>query len=156
MGTEIERKFLVPGAFPRPDRGRSLRQGYLCRGPDRSVRIRVGGDQAWLTVKGRTVGASRPEFEYSIPVADAVAMLDRLCEPGQVHKVRYEVEHAGLTWEVDVFEGDNTGLVVAEVELRDATQVVTLPPWVGAEVTEDPRYLNANLGRHPYTQWHRD
>lgn len=153
MGFEIERKFLVPGSFPRPDSGRVIRQGYLSRHPDRTVRVRAAGDEAWLTIKGRTEGTRRIELEYAVPIEDATLMLDRLCEPGRIDKTRYEIEHDGLTWEVDVFTGDNEGLVVAEVELSTPEQEVSLPPWVGAEVSDDRRYLNSRLSERPYSQW---
>ena len=152
MGVEIERKFLVTGPFPRASAGQEIRQGYLARHPERAVRVRLAGDRAWLTVKGRSEGASRLELEYPIPVDDARAMLE-LCEPGCIDKTRYEVEHDGLTWEVDVFAGDNEGLVVDEVELGSPDKEVSSPAWVGAEVTEDRRYLNAVLSEHPYAEW---
>ncbi|MEM7154088.1 MAG: CYTH domain-containing protein [Myxococcota bacterium] len=155
MGTEIERKFLVPGPFPLPSDGQTIRQGYLSRDPDRTVRIRRIGDQARLTIKGRKVGAAAPEFEYPIPVQDADEMLDRLCEPGRIDKIRYLVPFAGFTWEVDVFSGENEGLVVAEIELERRGQEFERPAWVGEDVTEDPRYLNSNLSRTPYTKWER-
>jgi CYTH domain-containing protein len=150
MGTEIERKFLVKGdawkAAAAP--GIRYRQGYLCSDKDRTVRVRVAGDQAWLTVKGLTRGSSRPEFEYPVPIADGRQMLD-MCERPLLEKTRHRVDHAGLTWEVDVFEGDNAGLVLAEVELERADQPVDLPPWAGIEVTDDSRYYNVNLAKHP-------
>lgn len=153
MGVEIERKFLVLESFSRPESGRVIRQGYLSRSPERAVRVRVSGDDAWLTIKGPTVGASRIELEYSIPVEDAMVMLEQLCEPGRIDKTRYEIDHEGLTWEVDVFAGDNEGLVVAEVELSHPDQEVPLPPWVGREVTDDRRYLNSRLSEEPYSTW---
>lgn len=155
MGTEIERKFLVsPGAWsPDPARGVRFRQGYLSTDPIRVVRVRVAGDAGALTIKGRTEGISRLEFEYPIPVEDATIMLDRLCPRPLVEKRRYRESYADRTWEIDVFEGDNAGLVVAEVELPSPTTPIALPPWVGREVSDDPRYFNSNLARHPFTQW---
>jgi CYTH domain-containing protein len=158
MGKEIERKFLVdPRAWsPSPADGTRCRQGYLSTDPDRVVRVRTVGEQGFLTIKGRTIGFTRSEFEYPIPGADAVAMLDHLCGGALIEKTRHQVEFAGRLWEVDVFEGDNAGLVVAEVELPDETATVILPPWVGKEVSHDPRYFNSNLVQHPYGQWNHE
>ncbi len=130
----------------------AYRQGYLATDPDRTVRVRRAGDQAWLTIKGRTTGAARDEFEYAIPVADGEALLD-MCLPPLIEKTRHVLRFAGLDWEVDVFAGDNTGLIVAEVELTAEDTEVELPPWVGPEVTHDLRYQNANLVRRPYRTW---
>jgi adenylate cyclase len=153
MGQEIERKFLVTGSDWRDAPATTYRQGYLSTDKNRTVRVRVAGDRGFLTIKGITVGASRSEYEYSIPVADALEMLANLCLRPLIEKRRYRVEHGGLTWEVDVFFGDNEGLVLAEVELDDETQQIDLPPWVGREVTGDARFYNANLIRHPYRSW---
>jgi CYTH domain-containing protein len=139
MGTEIERKFLVRDlqALAGVD-GIAYRQGYLSTEADRTVRVRRAGAHAFITVKGRSHGATRAEFEYEIPVADADAMLG-LCIPPIIEKVRHRIEHSGRVWEVDVFGGVNEGLVVAEVELPNADAEVDLPPWVGDEGTDDPR-----------------
>lgn len=147
MGTEIERKFLVIGDDWRQKAGpgQPLRQGYLTPQGATSVRIRCAPEEAFLTIKGETHGLARPEFEYEIPVAEAEEMLRTLCIGPPLEKTRYRVEHGGLTWEVDVFSGRHVGLVLAEVELTEAAQHVDLPPWVGAEVTHDPRYRNAAL-----------
>lgn len=154
MAREIERKFLVTGdAWRSTARRSAFRQGYLSTLKERTVRVRVAGDQGFLTIKGITTGAARTEFEYRIPVDDAEAMLDELCERPLIEKTRHVVEHAGLTWEIDEFGGVNEGLIVAEVELRSEDQEVTLPEWVGAEVTDDSRYYNANLIAHPYSEW---
>jgi adenylate cyclase len=153
MGTEIERKFLVRDVtVVAGAEGIPYRQGYLSTVPERTVRVRLAGPRAFLTVKGITVGDTRSEFEYEIPVADAMALL-RMCERPLVEKTRYRVEHAGLTWEVDIFEGDNAGLIVAEVELPASDTPVELPDWIGEEVTGDPRYYNANLVARPFTTW---
>jgi CYTH domain-containing protein len=153
VGTEIERKFLVRDlAMLDGADGLVYRQGYLSTDPDRTVRIRRAGDDAYITVKGRSRGSTRAEFEYEIPPADADAMLALCLEP-VIDKVRYRIDHAGRTWEVDVFAGANDGLVVAEVELPDEDADVELPPWIGAEVTDDPRYFNANLVARPYREW---
>jgi CYTH domain-containing protein len=153
MAVEIERKFLVIGdAWRVAATGTSYRQGYLCNRVDCSVRIRTGGNEAWLTIKGETVGMTRQEFEYPIPLADAEALL-ALCQQPLIEKVRYRVEHAGHVWEVDEFASDNAGLVVAEIELHSADQLLELPDWVGEEVTLDPRYYNASLQLIPYRLW---
>jgi adenylate cyclase len=126
----------------------------MASSPDCTVRVRTRGDRAYLTVKGPTVGLSRSEFEYTIPLADAVEMLDRLCT-AVVDKHRYLEVHGAHTWEVDVFHGANDGLVLAEVEMRTETDVVILPPWAGLEVTGDPRYRNSRLAQQPFSTWHR-
>lgn len=154
MPVEIERKFLV-----KDDRWRTLgsgqryRQGYLSSVPARTVRVRLAGDQAYLTIKGKTTGALRPEYEYLIPVADAEAMLDNLCEQPLIEKTRYRIEHQGLVWEVDEFEGENRGLLIAEVELDTEDQIIEIPDWVGEEVTGNPRYYNVNLIADPFSKW---
>ena len=153
MGKEIERKFLVTGDGWRAGQGSDYRQGYLSTDKERTVRVRIAGDTARLTVKGITEGATRAEYEYRIPVADAEIMLDTLCLRPLIEKRRYRIEHQGMTWEVDEFHGDNAGLVVAEIELQDEQQTFTKPPWVGAEVTDDARFYNANLVAHPYRHW---
>ena len=154
MGIEIERKFLVRSDEWRVGAaGQEVRQGFLSTDPERTVRIRVVGDRGYLTVKGRARGLARDEFEYPIPAADAEALLDGLCLRPLIEKTRYRVEHAGLIWEVDEFAGDNRGLVLAEVELADASTAVERPPWVGPEVSHDSRYYNANLVHHPFTRW---
>jgi len=153
MGVEIERKFLVTSlAWKTLAQPLAYRQGYLCREPGRTVRVRVAGDQGFLTIKGPTRGASRPEFEYPIP-ADEAHQLMALCDGPVVEKLRYRIPFADLVWEVDEFLGANQGLVVAEVELPAEDTPVTLPPWVGLEVTDDPRYANSRLAHLPYTQW---
>lgn len=159
MGTEIERKFLVRSDRWRSsaDAGRRFRQGYLPNdGASCAVRVRTAGDKAWLTVKGYGDGVSRPEFEYPIPLGDAEQMLDTLCRRPLIEKTRHLVRHAGRTWEVDVFEGQNAGLVVAEIELTRADEPFELPPWAGRDVTLDPRYLNVNLVENPYSAWRSD
>ena len=153
MGVEIERKFLVPDVgFLAGVEGVPYRQGYLSTDADRTVRVRRAGAHAYVTIKGRSHGATRAEFEYEIPLDDADALLE-LCLAPIIEKVRHRVPHAGLVWEVDVFGGVNEGLVVAEVELPSEETVVDLPAWVGDEVTGDPRYYNANLIAHPYREW---
>lgn len=154
MAQEIERKFLVRGEDWRDlAPGEVYRQGYLSAGTGVTVRVRTAGGRGLLTIKGPSVGATRAEYEYEIPLADANEMLDTLCEQPLIEKSRRRIEHGGLVWDVDEFVGDNQGLVIAEVELADERQEVTLPDWVGDEVTDDSRYFNANLVRHPYREW---
>jgi adenylate cyclase len=158
MGLEIERKFLVNRDAWRPDRSSGIRyrQGYLSTEPNRIVRVRTAGDEAFLTIKGMTHGIERLEFEYAIPVPDAIVMLDQLCSGPLIEKIRYRQTHAGRVWEIDEFAGVNAGLIVAEVEIPAASTIVELPPWVGREVSDDPRYFNANLVRHPFSEWDHD
>lgn len=154
MSIEIERKFLVRGeewkTWSKPV---LLRQGYLSSAPERVVRVRIEGDEAMLTIKGRNVGAARNEWEYPIPIKDASVLLDQLCEQPLIEKYRYRIEYRGFIWEIDEFFGENTGLVVAEIELQSEDQAFDKPDWIGDEVTHDPRYFNANLIRHPYRNW---
>lgn len=152
MGIEIERKFLVRGEGWRQGEGLPLSQGYLNRDKDRTVRVRTAGPRGYLTVKGRNVGATRAEFEYEIPLADAQALL-ALCEGPVVQKCRYRVEYAGMVWEIDEFEGENAGLVIAEIELEREDQPFAAPEWLGEDVTQDPRYFNSNLASHPFGRW---
>ena len=154
MGKEIERKFLVKGDSWRAQaHGKRYRQGYLSTVKERTVRARVAGDQGFLTIKGITVGAARAEYEYEIPLADANEMLDKLCERPIVEKTRYRLPQDDIVWEIDEFEGDNRGLIVAEVELKDEHQSYPKPDWLGEEVTGDPRYFNSNLVKKPFTTW---
>jgi adenylate cyclase len=152
VALEIERKFLLRGDAWRQAEGVHICQGYLNRDPQRTVRVRIAGARAWITIKGPSAGATRAEFEYAIPMDDAKQLLG-LCEPPLVEKYRHVVQYRGFAWEVDEFLGDNLGLVVAEIELESADQPLDLPDWVGAEVTDDPRYFNNNLSRHPYSTW---
>jgi len=153
MAVETERKFLVSG-----EAWRSLgspvpyAQGYLARGNGVTVRIRIAGEKALFTVKGPVEGISRPEFEYQVPIEDAREML-RLCNDPVIEKTRTRVPHGSHDWEVDEFGGENRGLIVAEVELSSPDEDVAIPPWVGDEVTGDPRYYNSNLAVRPYRDW---
>jgi adenylate cyclase len=154
MPREIERKYLVRNnSWRTPVKGTRYRQGYLSTEPARNVRVRVGAGRGFITVKGLTVNLARPEYEYPIPVEDANEMLDTLCLKPIIEKVRYTIEHAGLLWEVDEFEGENAGLVIAEVELAEADQTILLPDWIGEEVTDDARYYNSSLITNPFTAW---
>ena len=153
MGKEIERKFLVKGFTWREVKGATIRQGYLNSAKERSVRVRIIEDkEAYLTIKGIAVGASRLEFEYEVPYKDAAELLE-ICEKPLIEKRRYRVLEGGFIWEVDEFFLENEGLIVAEVELESENQTFHKPDWVGEEVTGDPRYFNSNLIRNPYTKW---
>ena len=156
MAHEIEHKYLVDTNLWRPaGEGVAYRQGYLSSNKACVVRIRVAGDEAFLTVKGATEGISRLEFEYPIPVEDAEAML-KLVQGALIEKTRHKEPFAGRTWEIDVFHGDNEGLVVAEVEVEKADAAVTRPEWVLDEVSDDPRYYNNSLVTNPYRNWRTD
>ncbi|HEY8011975.1 MAG TPA: CYTH domain-containing protein [Rudaea sp.] len=162
MGIEIERKFLVAGDAWRAQALRSQRmlQGYLIdadivqaqAGTRCSLRVRIGGEQAWLNIKSANLGIARQEYEYAIPVADAERMLRDFCN-GAIEKVRHYVPYAGLTYEVDEFFGENAGLVVAELELDAVDQVFAKPDWLGREVSDRLRYYNLHLLQHPYSRW---
>jgi CYTH domain-containing protein len=152
MGSEIERKFLVRGAGWRQGARQRLCQGYLNRDKERVVRIRIAGDQAYITIKGVTRGATRAEFEYEIPVHDAEQLLT-LSDGPIIEKNRYVIDYEGARWEVDEFLGENAGLVVAEIELKSEEQTFSRPSWLSEEVTHDSRYYNSNLAAHPYSQW---
>lgn len=155
MALEIERKFLVASdRWRSPDnKGTVYIQGYIATTPKTTVRVRIAGDAAYLTLKGKTVNLTRTELEYPIPVADAQQMLRQWCTPLLVEKTRYKIPIDGLIWEVDEFAGLNQGLVLAEVELSSPTQSITLPEWVGEEVSQDGRYFNSSLARKPYSIW---
>lgn len=152
MGTEIERKYLVSGTAWRQPGGVRFSQGYLNPTKERTVRVRIAGDAAFLTIKGVNRGATRLEFEYPIPLADAQELL-ALCEGPLIEKIRYGVLHGQTRWEVDEFLGDNAGLVVAEVELASESQSFSRPEWAVREVTGDERYYNSSLALRPFSQW---
>jgi adenylate cyclase len=154
VAKEIERKFVInPAAWAPRDGGIHFRQGYLNSQKERVVRVRIEGSVAKLTIKGVPCGITRPEFEYSIPIEDAVILLDQLCEQPLIDKHRHKEVHFGKTWEIDVFHGPNEGLLVAEIELDSEDEEFERPAWVVAEVTSDPRYFNSNLLKNPYSQW---
>lgn len=154
MGQEIERKFLViSDRWKPPAQGVLYRQGYIPTTDNRTVRVRIAGDQGYLTLKGPVVNLVRLEFEYPIPLADAEVLLAQLCNPPLVEKRRYRISIEPLVWEVDQFLGANQGLVLAEVELTHPDQPVSLPDWIGKEVTEDRRYFNSYLAQHPFQTW---
>lgn len=153
MAVETERKFLVKG-----DAWRSLAdpvpyaQGYLSSGKGTTVRVRIAGEKAFLTVKGPVRGISRDEFEYPVPAEEARAMLP-LCHGSVIEKTRRHIPHGEHVWEVDEFCGANAGLIVAEIELSHPEEGFEIPPWIGPEVTGNPRYYNSNLSLHPYSEW---
>ena len=151
---EIERKFLVVGSEWRSlAAGVLYRQGYLSSAVERVVRVRTAGSAAFLTIKGVTTGVTRLEFEYPIPIEDANQLLDVVCERPLISKTRYRIPHGSVTWEVDEFHGENSGLVVAEVELPDEHARFERPPWIGREVSHDPRYFNTALAQRPFSTW---
>lgn len=154
MGIEIERKFLVEHnqweAIDKPD-GQKLQQGYIVDEADRTVRLRVAGHIAYLTFKSG-IGISRYEFEYEIPTNEAVELFKQFVK-NRLEKTRYRITHAGKLWEVDVFEGDNEGLIIAEIELNSEDEQFELPPWVGKEVSDDGRYYNSSLSAKPFKNW---
>ncbi len=152
MPEEIERKFLVEGTAWRTSEGTAITQGYLNRDKNRTVRVRIEGARAMLTVKGLTVGASRPEFEYPIPLEDARVLM-AMCDGPVVEKIRRTVVCYDGRWEIDEFLGANAGLVVAEIELDSEGQAFSRPSWLGREVTHDPRYFNSSLATNPFTSW---
>lgn len=155
MAVEIEHKFLVRDERWRREVERSvrMRQGYLTSDARCSVRVRVAGDQGYLNVKSGTLGIQRSEYEYPIPLAEAEEILDTLCEQPLLEKTRHFVRFGGHLWEIDEFEGDNAGLIVAEVELSRIDEPFDLPDWLGADVSHDIRYYNSQLARHPYRTW---
>lgn len=157
MALEIERKFLVCTArLGSLENGEHIRQGFIATADLTAVRVRTAGERAWLTIKGENKGAVRLEFEYAIPINHAQKILDQLCSGPAISKTRYRRQFRGYEWEIDVFHGENSGLVVAEVELRSERDEPELPDWVLEEVTSDPRYYNVNLVACPYSQWRNE
>ncbi|GAB6008711.1 CYTH domain-containing protein [Dysgonomonas reticulitermitis] len=155
MGLEIERKFLVKGDFKQyAYKKEVIVQGYLSSIPERTVRVRIKGEKAYLTIKGisNASGLSRYEWEKEIPLHDARELID-ICEPGIIDKVRHYIKNDNYTFEVDEFHGDNEGLVMAEIELSDEADIFEKPDWLGDEVTGDERYYNSYLSQKPYTKW---
>ena len=154
MAKEIERKFLIDlekiGSL---EGGAFIKQGYIATASKTVVRARIAGEKAFLTIKGENNGVTRTEFEYEIPLEDAQQLIAELCDGPVVEKIRYLVVHAEHTWEVDVFHGDNEGLVVAEIELGSETECFVLPDWVTSEVSGDPKYYNSSLLDNPFKNW---
>lgn len=157
MGIEIEHKFLVRNQDWRRavERSVRIRQGYLTSDARCSVRVRVAGEQGFLNIKSGTLGIQRSEYEYPIPLAEAEEILDTLCEQPLLEKTRHYVPVGRHRWEVDEFAGENTGLIVAEVELRRPDEAFERPAWAGEDVSGDVRYYNSQLARHPWSRWPR-
>ena len=153
MGIEIERKYLVKRDSWKnhTEDGLSCKQGYLYADVEKTIRVRIMGEKAYLTVKGKSAGISRSEFEYEIPVSDASDLMN-LCD-NIIEKTRYLIQHKGMIWELDIFEGSNNGLMIAEIELESEDQHFEFPNWVGKEVSDDSRYYNACLARNPFSTW---
>ena len=155
MPTEIERKFLLKDESWRDlvDKSINIIQGYLANTGRSSIRIRLSDDQASLNIKGMTLGVTRSEYDYPIPVEEARSLLKELCMEPLIEKTRHYLVHRGHTWEIDEFAGENAGLIVAEIELADPREEFAVPGWLGKEVSDDPRYYNVCLLRHPYSAW---
>ena len=148
MGIEIERKLLVvEEKLPPLTNGIKIKQGYISNIPERNVRIRTKGQRAFLTIKTKGEGIRRAEFEYEVPMKDALELLG-ICEGKIIDKTRYLLDAEGVVWEIDIFHGEHDGLIIAEVELESEDQEVELPEWLGQEVSTDPRYFNASLAKH--------
>ncbi len=153
MAIEIERKFLVKkNSWTRPNEGTLYIQGYLSSSPETTVRIRIAGKIGFITIKGKTTGFSREEFEYEIPVEDAEILLKK-CKNAPIKKIRYKVLLNGTLWEIDEFLEENSGLLMAEVELPDEKASFFRPEWLGKEVTDDKRYHNSHIAQHPFKTW---
>jgi len=153
VAKEIERKFLVDSSkLPTLPKGHIMKQGYV---PTQgiTVRARISDDQAFLTLKGRATGLSRSEFEYPIPVEDAEEILNELCAHPLIEKTRYLIPYGGHTWELDIFEGENEGLIIAEIELGSENEAFELPVWAIEDVSYDTKYRNANLRAYPFYEW---
>ena len=159
MAIEIERKFWIKNKdwkiAANPPEGTVIKQGYLSTDKERTVRVRIYGTTGFLTIKGKSVGMTRAEFEYEVPVEDAIELL-QLCHQPIIEKVRYKIPQDNVIWEVDEFEGINEGLILAEVELESEEQKVNIPTWTGEEVTGDIRFYNSSLVNNPFTEWTKD
>jgi len=155
MGQEIERKFLINlSEWEKLDKpvGKHFRQGYILTDPEKTIRVRKTETAGWLTIKGISVGATRLEYEYEIPLKEAEELLDNFSE-NELEKIRHEIVHANKLWEVDVFLGDNEGLIVAEIELLSENEPFEIPNWITEEVTHEKKYYNSNLTKHPFKDW---
>jgi adenylate cyclase len=155
MATEIEHKYLVNTDIWKtiiPDKQVEIQQAYLLTDPEKTIRIRTKGKTGFITIKGKTVGASRLEYEYEIPLEEANELINQFCS-NRIEKIRHVVIHENNTWEVDVFKGLNEGLIVAEIELTSEDQKYSIPSWVDKNVTDDPRYANSNLAIKPFKTW---
>ena len=155
MATEIERKFLLKDSSWKnlASEGTQYTQGYLVGSKHASVRVRIQGKRAFLNIKSATIDITRQEFEYEIPLAEASEMLFTLCEKPLIDKTRYLLKNENHVWEIDVFSGENEGLIVAEIELNDKDESFDKPGWLGAEVSDDARYYNVSLVKHPFKDW---
>ena len=155
MAIEIEHKFLLANNNWREHITRSIkyRQGYLSSQATSSIRVRISDDHAWLNIKSATIGTHRNEYEYEIPLPDANEIMNTLCKKPIIEKTRHFVVDEGNIWEIDEFDGDNQGLIIAEIELSEIDQTFSKPHWLGEEVTHDLRYYNNNLSNHPYSEW---
>ncbi|MGB4498587.1 MAG: CYTH domain-containing protein [Methylococcaceae bacterium] len=158
MAIEIECKFLLANEKWRENVSNSViyKQGYLSSQPTNSIRVRISDKQAWLNIKSATIGTQRAEYEYEIPLSDAQEILMNLCLKPVIEKTRHFVTHENHLWEIDEFDGENAGLIVAEIELNSVDEIFEKPEWIGEEVTQDIRYYNNNLAREPYSQWRDD
>lgn len=158
MAQEIEHKFLLANDDWREYVSHSViyKQGYLSSQPTSSIRVRISDSEAWLNIKSATIGTQRSEYEYEIPLADAHEILDSLCLKPVIEKTRHFVTHENHVWEIDEFDGENAGLIVAEIELEAVGEMFAKPDWIGTEVTQDLRYYNNNLAYEPYCQWRDD
>jgi len=158
MAIEIEHKFLLKNEDWKSEVHKSTeyKQGYLISDKKRSVRVRITSDKAWMNIKSATIGTHRQEFEYEIPLNDAIEILNTLCEKPIIEKTRHLVTFKQHLWEIDVFEGDNYGLTVAEVELSSIGEQFAKPSWLAAEVTHDLKYYNNSLCKNPYKSWKKD
>jgi CYTH domain-containing protein len=154
MALEIERKFrVVNNSWREHSRAVRVTQAYICNQPEKTIRLRIINEEAFLTIKSENTGLVRSEFEYPVLLADAEEMIRLFCAGQMINKTRHLLTCKGKLWEVDEFHGYNQGLVIAEVELEHADEKVELPDWIGEEVTGDPRYYNVNLVSHPYSKW---
>jgi adenylate cyclase len=154
MAVEIERKYLIDlEKIGTLENGNKIKQGYITTNKNAVVRVRVKNDKGYLTIKGSNSGIARLEFEYEIPLVEANEMLDKLCQRPIIDKIRYIIDFDKHIWEIDIFYGENEGLVVAEVELKDENEYINLPIWIKEEVTHDDRYFNSNLMSHPFNNW---
>jgi adenylate cyclase len=158
MALEIEHKFLLANDSWRENVSHSViyKQGYLSSQATSSIRVRISDKQAWLNIKSATIGTQRSEYEYEIPLSDAHEILHGLCLKPVIEKTRHFVTHENHLWEIDEFDGENVGLIVAEIELDALDEIFAKPDWIGAEVTQDVRYYNNNLAKNPYSAWRDD
>ena len=154
MAIEIERKFLVKN-IPKNkiQYSHKIKQGYIAHNKDRVIRVRQKENDYFITIKGNKIGISRFEFEYSIPKVDAEILLENFCQDDLIEKTRHYIENKGHTWELDVFHGNNEGLIIAEIELESEDQVFHIPSWTDCEVTDQEKYYNMNLVENPYSMW---